>query len=611
VKKRAKQIFGLAALFLVLVAATFTGATLTAFLTITDVTGSDQTNVVSSIPLSVSGLIDAGLLSGDTQNIQLCDAGTTCQTDGGDTGDETAFSPGTTRTRILSAQRYASSTDTFTDLTTAANDATVDDVIMVASPTAINDAFYFLADHPFRVLWINTGTAGSRAATPWVLSWEYYNGSIYTGVGNVTDNTDAFTTAGFKTVSWDMPDNMATTTVNGSAGYVVRARITDAGTGTITEPLVTQLFYDIGLMWVFTESLPANTALFYDLYLGGPPITRNVSWHGATSSHNMFPGSAGYTVADHPDLEPGIATSTKPWFVVTGYLNASATTEPRYILRKGNDHYIRMSTTTAGTIEVHFSLSVDDCDFSVPGQSSGKSSIYVTFGDGGDVCGYSFASGQTGSADSVAGTFLDNSDPWEFGRDGSFFWIGGFGIIKAGITVSASTTLLFSHVQGARDALTIPDAFGRPYSATSSFPLIASSRTGTIGQFTAASVPSTLTNQNPSGIVVSVASTTAFAADTQIGSGLPGGAFLQNIATDSNIPVAFFWIILASGIVTIAFMSVLFVLKNILYAVIAGGMVMVMFATPQVGVFPIWGVFMYSVMGAVPVIIGRRLGLSA
>ena len=55
----------------------------------------------------------------------------------------------------------------------------------------------------------------------------------------------------------------------------------------------------------------------------------------------------------------------------------------------------------------------------------------------------------------------------------------------------------------------------------------------------------------------------------------------------------------------------LVVLKNILYAVIAGGMVMVMFATPAVGVFPIWGVFMYSVMGAVPVIIGRRLGLSA
>ena len=143
-----------------------------------------------------------------------------------------------------------------------------------------------MADHPFRVLWIDTGTAGIRATTPWVLSWEYYNGSVYEGVANVADNTNAFTAdPGLNTVTWDMPTDMATTTVDGTAGYVVRARVTDAGAGTVTQPLATQAYYDIGLLWVFTESLAPNTAIAHDPHLGGARNTPVTALHPAPTPH--------------------------------------------------------------------------------------------------------------------------------------------------------------------------------------------------------------------------------------------------------------------------------------------------------------------------------------
>ena len=100
----------------------------------------------------------------------------------------------------------------------------------------MDDAFYFLSDHPYRILWLDIGTAGDRATTDWTLTWEYYNGSIYTALSNVTDNSDAFTVSGTSTVSWDIPSDMATDTVVSTTGYSVRARITAAGAGTVTQP---------------------------------------------------------------------------------------------------------------------------------------------------------------------------------------------------------------------------------------------------------------------------------------------------------------------------------------------------------------------------------------
>ena len=71
-------------------------------------------------------------------------------------------------------------------------------------------------------LFIETGGEGSYTVT-----WEYWNGAWVTLT--VTDNTTlgslVFGSEGFSSVHWIVPDDWATTAVNGITGYWVRARI--------------------------------------------------------------------------------------------------------------------------------------------------------------------------------------------------------------------------------------------------------------------------------------------------------------------------------------------------------------------------------------------------
>lgn len=56
--------------------------------------------------------------------------------------------------------------------------------------------------------------------------WEYWNGAAWTSLSLTKDNTDSFKTAGVRTVHWLPSSNWTTTSVDGSTGYWVRARIT-------------------------------------------------------------------------------------------------------------------------------------------------------------------------------------------------------------------------------------------------------------------------------------------------------------------------------------------------------------------------------------------------
>ena len=126
---------------------------------------------------------------------------------------------------------------TFTDNTTEANTVSGTAFNVFAATPAVNDAIYF--GHPNKVLGIQTklqtlGTdAGSLAVT-----WEYYNGSTWASLSNVTAGTtgaDTFEAEG--KVTWDMPSAWAKTTVNsGQSLYFVRARLS-AGSYTIAPAL--------------------------------------------------------------------------------------------------------------------------------------------------------------------------------------------------------------------------------------------------------------------------------------------------------------------------------------------------------------------------------------
>lgn len=121
-----------------------------------------------------------------------------------------------------------------TDETSAAAEATANDMTLLPAAPAVNDAYYFGADDPFQSLQLNISTAGSGT---WTVTWEYWDGSAWSALVGVTDGTTGFTVSGEQTVSFTQPLDWATTSVNAQGPfYYVRARVS-AFTSITTQPL--------------------------------------------------------------------------------------------------------------------------------------------------------------------------------------------------------------------------------------------------------------------------------------------------------------------------------------------------------------------------------------
>lgn len=122
--------------------------------------------------------------------------------------------------------------DAFVEYTDEAASAATGDVLPFPATEAANDYFCIGADSKFESLSIDVGTAGA-GGTP-AITWEYWTGSAWTALSGVTDNTNAFTTAGVNTVVWtDDTDDWAATSLNDERPlYYVRARLTSVYTTT-------------------------------------------------------------------------------------------------------------------------------------------------------------------------------------------------------------------------------------------------------------------------------------------------------------------------------------------------------------------------------------------
>ena len=113
------------------------------------------------------------------------------------------------------------------------------------------------------------------------------------------------------------------------------------------------------------------------------------------------------------------------------------------------------------------------------------------------------------------------------------------------------------------------------------------------------------------GTFITIASTTApFVTTTAAirGTGFPGAEFIAARATEQNVPVGFYWLILAGAITLLGFMGALVTTKNLWIAVLTGGVVMVVFVSPQVGVLSVWSLVLYAFMSAVVLLGGRTAG---
>lgn len=123
----------------------------------------------------------------------------------------------------------------FLDFTREANDSTANDASPFPTGAGTNDAVYFGHNVRWYELNVNTGTVGAGTYT---VAWEYYNGTSWVALIDLTDGTGAFKTSGLQTVTFSVPDDWAKVTVDTDSRYWIRAR-RDGGTVT-TDPDITQ-----------------------------------------------------------------------------------------------------------------------------------------------------------------------------------------------------------------------------------------------------------------------------------------------------------------------------------------------------------------------------------
>ena len=130
----------------------------------------------------------------------------------------------------------------FTDETTEAGDLTADDMTLVPAVPVAEDAYYYGAVRKFNEMAIELSV--SAEASTWTHIYEYWNGTAWTALSNVTDNSAALVNAaGIYHVYWDNPTDWKANTVNSQGDYFyIRMRIS-AFTSITSQPFGRQARY--------------------------------------------------------------------------------------------------------------------------------------------------------------------------------------------------------------------------------------------------------------------------------------------------------------------------------------------------------------------------------
>lgn len=118
----------------------------------------------------------------------------------------------------------------YTDETTGSNNATANDVTLLPAAAAQNDAYYFgHATKLLKGLAITISTQGDFSGE---VAWEYWNGSEWHALADVTDGTTNLSAAAATVdVTWTVPEDWEANTVNNVEAFWVRVRVTTATSG--------------------------------------------------------------------------------------------------------------------------------------------------------------------------------------------------------------------------------------------------------------------------------------------------------------------------------------------------------------------------------------------
>ena len=139
----------------------------------------------------------------------------------------------------------------FTDQTTANNSSTINDITLLPATPSSGDAYYWGHAEKFNQIKINISQATSSGFAS--LFWEYWNGSSWTSLSNLSDGTNTYQLLGNGIVSWDSPAGWAKTSVDTLGPfYFIRARNISVAPGAGSQPLGRKVKLDV------TRYLPFN-----------------------------------------------------------------------------------------------------------------------------------------------------------------------------------------------------------------------------------------------------------------------------------------------------------------------------------------------------------------
>lgn len=383
---RKKLLFPALLVLVLATAVTITTATFTTSLSTVNNSGVDVTNFISHHPLSGEALLDGGFTDADTLNIALVD--------GNDGSTVIPSQPPSLQDALDGAVADDGGAQT-TETTESAN-GTINDMTLLPAAPVVDDAYYFGSDHPFRILTLNTGTAGVGV---WDITWEYYMTSGWIPLTNVDDRTIGFKLGGTKTVSYDMPDDWLVQTVNGVVNkYWIRARVTDF-TSVVAAPTGTQSWWETGAYIALNDSLVAGQQTINTLALG--------STVDLVEGHQFFPGDAGYLVLDHASLE----NASDYLIRIAAYIETDATAPGTSSILEKTAAW-RIYNPADGTIRLRLNGATD---LDITGVEDGfyimdiyDDSVRVTF----TIYG-------VGVVDNATVAIADNANDWEFGTEGA------------------------------------------------------------------------------------------------------------------------------------------------------------------------------------------------
>jgi len=140
----------------------------------------------------------------------------------------------------------------FTDETSNANSATADDMNIFPFGPQTDDAYYFGHSEQFFNMKLDITTAATYSIPSNVdAQWEYYNGSAWSALPNLSDGTEdgngvALGSTGEGTVFWTDPGNWATFTQNSQGPYYyIRLRENAPFPGYLTVPKARKAKLDV------------------------------------------------------------------------------------------------------------------------------------------------------------------------------------------------------------------------------------------------------------------------------------------------------------------------------------------------------------------------------